>query len=218
MTGSPSPRQPEMPDQGRAMGLREEPESGGTDEYESAPTTPQPVLGRGIPHQVRAVSPMTQTGGDFQAESVELNDSSTIRSEPPDSDTLSRDGNDASSSDDGAPTPTSARTTACQLGAHMSGPGDGDEIRERRTRAQTRALNREAAAGIISTIGPCEGGRIFHALLAAQDTGGEPTRLLDCLLKEAEPEPTSYSASCSSIHSGIWIEAMQAELDELEVA
>ena len=100
----------------------------------------------------------------------------------------------------------------------MKGPGDGDEIREGRTRAQTRALNREAAAGLISTIGPCEGGRIFHALLAAQDAGGEPTRLPDYLLEGAEPEPRSYSAARSSIHSGVWTEAMQAEFDGLEAA
>ena len=100
----------------------------------------------------------------------------------------------------------------------MLEPGDGDEIREGRTRAQTRALNQEAAAGLISTIGPCEGGRIFHAILAAQGAGGEPTRLPDCLLKEAEPEPTSYSATRSSIHSGVWTEAMQAEFDGLEAA
>ena len=100
----------------------------------------------------------------------------------------------------------------------MLGPGDGDEIREGRTRAQTRALNREAAAGLISTIGPCEGGRIFHALLAAQDAGGEPTRLPDYLLEGAEPEPRSYSAARSSIHSGVWTEAMQAEFDGLEAA
>ena len=91
----------------------------------------------------------------------------------------------------------------------MSGPGDVDEIREERTTALTRTLNREPATGLISTIGPCEGGRIFHALPAAQDTGGEPTRLPSCLLKEAEPEPTSYSAARSSIHSCVWTEAMK---------
>ena len=100
----------------------------------------------------------------------------------------------------------------------MSQPGDGDEIREGRTRAQTRILNREAATGLVSTIRPCKGSRIFHALLAAPDTGGEPTRLPDCLLKEAEPEPTSYAAARSSIHSGVWAEAMQAEPDGLEAA
>ena len=217
-TGAPSPPLPEMPEQGRTVDLKEAPEPGGTDVYESAPTTPLPVLGRGIPHQLRAVSPVTQAGGGSQAKSEELNDSSTVSSEPPESDISSRDDDDASSSDDGAPTPTAIRTAARRLGAHMSGPGDGEEIREGRTRAQTRALNREAATRLISTIGPCEEGHIFHALLAAQDTGGEPTRLPECLLKEAEPEPASYSAARSSIHSGVWVEAMQAEFDGLEAA
>ena len=166
---SPPPL-PEIPRQGGTEGLEDAPEPGGTDDFDPDPTTPLPVLGRGIPHQLRAVSPMTQAGGDLQAESEELNDSSTVSSEPPESDTSSRDDDDASSSDDGAPTPTAIRTAARQLGAHMSGPGDGEEIREGSTRAQTRALNREAATGLISTIGPCEGGRVFHALLAAQDT------------------------------------------------
>ena len=80
---------------------------------------------------------------------MDLNDSSTVSSEPPDSDTSSRNENDAPSSDDEVPTPTAVRIAARQLGAHMSGPGDGDEIREGRTRAQTRALNQEAAARLM---------------------------------------------------------------------
>ena len=152
--GTPSPPLPEMPEQGGTVDLEEAPEPGGTDVYESAPTTPLPVLGRGIPHQLRAVSPMTQAGGDSQAEREELNDSSTVSNEPPESDTSSRDDDDASSFDHRAPTPTAIRTAARQLGAHMSGPGDGEEIREGSTRAQTRALNREAATGLIGMIGP----------------------------------------------------------------
>ena len=187
-TGAPLPPLPEMPEQVETMDLEEAPEPGGTDDYESAPTTPLPIMGRGIPRHLRAVSPTTQTSGDFQAESVELNDSSTVSSKPPNSDTSSRGGNDVSSSDEGAP-------TRLRPGLLRARPGDGDEIREGRTRAQTRALNREGKVGLISTIGPCEGGRIFHVLLAAQDTGGEPTRLPDCLLKEAGTEPTSYSAA-----------------------
>ena len=84
----------------------------------------------------------------------------------------------------------------------------GREGRERRQGHST-----EASAGLISTIGSCEGGRIFHALLAAQDKGGETTRLPDCFLKEAEPKPTSYSAARSSIHCDVWTEGMQAEFD-----
>ena len=125
-------------------------------------------MGRGIPHQLRVVSPMKQAGDDLQAEGVELNDSSTISSESSDSDSLSRDGSDASSSDDGAPTLTAARTTSHQLCAHMSGSGDGKELWERRTSAQTKVLNQETAAGLISMIGPCDRSRVFLALLAAQ--------------------------------------------------
>ena len=140
----------------------------------------------------------------FSNRSVDLNDSSTVSSKPPDSDTSSLNGNDASSSDDEAPTPTAARTAARELGAHILGPGDGNRIREGRTRAQSRALNQEAAAGVINTIGPCGGGPIFHELLVAQEAGSELTRLPCCLHKEAEPEPTSYSAARSSIHSRVW--------------
>ena len=100
----------------------------------------------------------------------------------------------------------------------MSGPVVGDEIQEGRTTAQTRALHRKEAAGLKTTIVPCEGGWMFHALLAAQDTGGEPTRLPDCHLKEVEPKPTSYSAAKSLIHYGVWTETMQAEFDGLEAA
>ena len=65
-TGAPSPRLPEVPEQERTMDLEEAPEPGGTDDYESAPTTPLPIMGRGISHQLRAVSPMTQTAAIFK--------------------------------------------------------------------------------------------------------------------------------------------------------
>ena len=216
---------PEVPEQGGTQGLEDAPELGGTEDFVSAPTTPLPVLGRGIPHQLRAVSPMTQAvspipqaGDEFRAEDVEPNDTSAVSSELSDSDSSSQDGSDASASDDEAPTPTAVRTAARQLGAHMSGPGDGEEIREGRTRAQTRALNREAAAGLISAIGPCEGGRVFQALLAANEAECEKTKLPDCLVKEAEPEPTSYTAARTSKHSDVWMDAMRSEFDGLEAA
>ena len=41
-----------MPEQGGTMELGEEPEPEGTDGFSSAPTTPLPVLGRGIPHHL----------------------------------------------------------------------------------------------------------------------------------------------------------------------
>ena len=75
------------------------------------------------------------------------------------------------------------------------------------------ALNQNAAAGLVSMIGPCHGGRISHAQRAAQDEGGDASKLPDYLFKEAEPETMSCSAACSSRHSGLWI---QAEFDGIE--
>ena len=64
-------------------------------------------------------------------------------------------------------------------------------------RAQTRALNRETAKGLISAIGHCEGGRVFQALLAATETGREKAKLPDCLAKLAKQEPTFCTAARS---------------------
>ena len=77
----------EVPEQGGALELEDAPELGGTEDFGSAPTAPLPVLGRGIPHQLRAVSPMTravspipQAGDEFRAEDVEPNDASAVSS------------------------------------------------------------------------------------------------------------------------------------------
>ena len=91
----------------------------------------------------------------------------------------------------------------------MSGPGDGEEIREGHTRAQTKALDREAAAGLISACRPCGEGRVFQALPAANETECEKTKLPDCLVKEAEPKPTSYTAARKSKLSDVWMDAMR---------
>ena len=106
------PRLLGLPEQGGAEELEDAPEPGGTDGVDSAPTTPLPVLGRGVPHQVRAMSPKAQADDDFQAGDTEPKDASTVSSDSSDSDSSSRDGSDASTSDDEAPTPTAARTAA----------------------------------------------------------------------------------------------------------
>ena len=109
----------EVPEQGGTQGLEEAQELERTEDFVSAPTTPLPVLGRGIPHQLRAVYPMTQAvsptpqaADKFRAEDVEPNDTSAVSSELSDSDSSSQDRSDASASDDEAPTPTAVRTAA----------------------------------------------------------------------------------------------------------
>ena len=64
-----------------------------------------------------------------------MKDPLPISSESSDSDSSSRDGSDASSSDGVAPTSTTARTAACQVGAQVTGLDDGEKILEGTTRA-----------------------------------------------------------------------------------
>ena len=57
---------------------------------------------------------------------------------------------------------------------------------------KTRALNQEAAAGWISMIGSCDGGRIFFALLAPQEAGVEPTNVPDCRVNPVRTAATFW--------------------------
>ena len=217
---APSPQLPVIPEQGQTQGIENAPELEGTEDFVSDPTTPLPELERGISHKLRVVPPMTQTSGGFCAEDVEPNHTSTASSESSNSDSSSQAGSDVSTSNSGAlsdtsnsggealgdvsspesraQTPTVVRTAERQRGAHMSGPGDDDGIRKVGTTAQTRALNQEAVAGLVSGIGPCKGGRVFQALLAETKTGREKMKFMDCLAKETEPLR-------SSKHSGVWM-------------
>lgn len=84
------------------------------------------------------------------------------------------------------------------------GSRDGDDIREGRSRAETRTLNQGAALGLISLIEPDRGSRVFHALLAENATGGEPAKPPDRLVQEAEQTPPADCTTPSprSRHSG----------------
>ena len=115
-----SPSRPlELPEQGGAEELEDASDQGGTDDFDSAPTTPLTVSGRGIPHQLRAVSPKTQADDGFQAGDAGPNDVSTVSSESSDSDFSSRDGSDTSTSYDAAPTPTPQDCCAPAWSAHV---------------------------------------------------------------------------------------------------
>ena len=90
-----------------------------------------------------------------------------------------------------------ARTAARQLESHLLDSRVGDELELGRSRAQTRALNQEAA-GLVSMFGPDEGGKIIQWLLAVQEGMRKPGELPKCLVREAGPEPVSYPTACSS--------------------
>ena len=46
-----------------------------------------------------------------------------------------------------------------------------DELREGRTRAQTRAVNQQSVSGLVATLGPISASEIMYALLAEQRAG-----------------------------------------------
>ena len=64
-------------------------------------------FGRGIPYQLRVMSPLTQASDEFRAEDVQSNDTSAASSESSDSGSSSRAGSDASTSNSGALSDTS---------------------------------------------------------------------------------------------------------------
>ena len=109
---APPPQLPDLPEQGGTMDQEDVAEPEETDDLRFRPDYSTVDNA----HQLRAVSPKTQAYS--QAKSMELNEPSTVSSESPNSDTSSRDGSDSSAFDNGAPTPTAARTAARQIGAH----------------------------------------------------------------------------------------------------
>ena len=116
---------------------------------------------------------VTAPSGDYLSS---VRSESSVDGETPD---------DASSSDGNDPVTTMARTAARQLESHLVGPGDGNQLG--RTRAQTRALNRNAAS-LMSLFGPDEGGKRIHGLLTVQKVTCKPGELPKCLVRGAGPE------------------------------
>ena len=107
------------------------------------------------------------------------------------------------------------RNAERQLESNFLGPRDGEELG--RSRAQTQALNQDAA-GLVTMSGPDEGGKLFHGLLAVQGVTRKPGVLPKRLVREAGPEPVSYHAACLSQYSDVWLEAIRMEFDALVAA
>ena len=84
---------------------------------------------------------------------------------------ISVEGRETLSSDESRPESTIVRTAERQLVSSFLGRRDGEGLR--RTRAQTRALNQDAA-GLVSMFGPDEGVKLIHGLLAVQEVTRRP--------------------------------------------
>ena len=68
---------------------------------------------------------------------------------------------------------------------------ENDEVREGRTRAQTRAVNQQSVSGLVATLGPISASEIMYALLAEQ-RAGDPVELPKELVQDVESKPGSY--------------------------
>lgn len=125
-------------------------------------------------------------------------------------------GSESTSSGEKNPIATAVRTAARQLGTHIPGPRDVDNVHRGRTKQATRALQQSESAGLIAMLGPSEGGRVVHALVAERVI--EPDGPPKCTIAEAEPEPTSFPAACTSKYADVWKKSMDSEFEGLVAA
>ena len=66
-----------------------------------------------------------------------------------------------------------------------------NEVREGRTRAQTRAVYQQSVSGLVATLGPISASEIMYALLAEQ-RASDAVELPQELVQDVESEPGSY--------------------------
>ena len=102
----------------------------------------------------------------------------------------------------------------------MTDAHDGDEIREGRTRAQSRARNQQEAVGLLCDLGPVAGHQILRALIAETGTRSmlEPCDLPTELIQDADPEPNTYAEANASQYAELWRRAMSDEFQGLLAA
>lgn len=109
--------------------------------------------------------------------------------------------------------PLAARTATHQLAPYLPGlVGDGDEIREDRTRALSRILETKRKLRLYTTLGPVEGDQNTRVVIAKQapkiiSVEESPS----CPVHEVEPDPESYPRGCVSRHAKVWTKAMNVE-------
>ena len=73
-----------------------------------------------------------------------------------------------------APPPAARRPRhVAELADLNTAARENDEVREGRTRAQTRAVNQQSVSGLVATLGPISASEIMYALLAEQRAGDD---------------------------------------------
>ena len=114
-----------------------------------------------------------------------------------------------------APPPTARRPRHVAGLADFNTPArENDEVRDGKTRVQTRAVNKQSVRGLVATLGPTSASEIVYSLVAEQRAGDE-IELPKELVQDVEPEPGSYQEAQQSKYAKIWEVARSAEVEGL---
>ena len=89
-----------------------------------------------------------------------------------------------------APPPAARRPRHVAELADFNTAARENEVREGRTRAQTRVVNQQSVSGLAATLGPISASEIMCALLAEQ-RAGDDVELPKELVQDVESEPGS---------------------------
>ena len=89
---------------------------------------------------------------------------------------------------------------------------ENDEVRDGKTRAQTRANNQRSVPGLLATLGPISASERVYALVAEQREG-DKIELQNELVKDVESEPGIYQEAQQSKYAKIWEVARSDEIE-----
>ncbi|CAB1112906.1 unnamed protein product [Ectocarpus sp. CCAP 1310/34] len=168
-------------------------------------SSPMPVNdGEGQGGQESGELEMGDPGGDDEEESMEQgghDDEESIRSGGP--------------VEAEAPPPAARRPRhVAELADFNTASRENDEVREGRTRAQTRAVNQQSVPGLVASLGPISATELVYTLMSEQRAGDE-TELPKELVQDVESVPDSYQEAQRSKYAKIWEGAMSAEVEGL---
>ena len=114
-----------------------------------------------------------------------------------------------------APPPAARRPRHVAELADFNTPArENDEVRDGRTRAQTRAVNQQSVPGLVATLGPISASEIVYALVAELRAGDE-IELPKELVQDVESEPGSYQEAQQSKYAKVWEVARSADIEGL---
>ncbi|CAB1096750.1 unnamed protein product [Ectocarpus sp. CCAP 1310/34] len=108
----------------------------------------------------------------------------------------------------------SIRRARHELASYNTAANENVEVREGRTRAQTRTVNQQSVAGLMATLGLISALEILEALLVEQ-RASDAMELPKVLIQDVESEPGSYKEVRQSKYLSIWDKAMSAEFEGL---